>query len=799
VHSITKETCVKEAPGWPGITPRWTSSDKDGVGTALSALSRVWFTISHGILNEVYYPRVDQACIRDLGLIVSDGVGFFSEEKRNAWHEISRPEVGVPLYELVNTCVARRYRITKHIASDPAHDVVLQSIRFENLGGGPLKLFVLLAPHLVNGGAHNTAWVGSYKGQPMLFAEGDGSSLALAASVPWKARSAGFVGVSDGWQQISGNFDLTECYDRATDGNVALTGELDWEAAEGGEIVLALGFGRYWAEAALRARLSLTDGFAAARAGYCEAWRQYQNRLLPLDRTTQAGHNSYRIGTAVLRGHESPSFPGGLIASLSVPWGSSKGDDDLGGYHLVWPRDLVQSAGGLIACGARNQALRVLHYLRAIQESDGSWPQNVWLDGVPYWHGIQLDECAFPILLLDLAYRNGLLAPDTLAGFWPMIQRAAAFVLCNGPITGQDRWEEDAGLSPYTLAVTIAALLAAADLADMHDAPREAALMRDTADAWNASIEDWTYASGTETAIKAGVSGYYVRIAPPDGTGGTLIIKNRRVTAMVHRADEVISPDALALVRFGLREATDPRVLDTVRVIDAELRIELPQGPCWYRYNGDGYGEHRDGRPFDGTGRGRPWPLLTGERAHYELAAGNRAEAERLLATMEGFAGDGGLLPEQVWDADDIPERELFRGRPSGSAMPLVWAHSEHIKLLRSLSDGGVFDMPPATVRRYLRDKIPPRVTIWRFDLPAGKLTAGRALRIDLLEPALVRWTMDGWITCTDVETSDPGIAGLHVVELVARRGSERIDFTWQLLGSGKWVGRNYSVEIVAA
>lgn len=166
---------------------------------------------------------------------------------------------------------------------------------------------------------------------------------------------------------------------------------------------------------------------------------------------------------------------------------------------------------------------------------------------------------------------------------------------------------------------------------------------------------------------------------------------------------EIISPDALALVRFGLRAADDPRVLDTIKVIDALLKRDLPGGPAWCRYNGDGYGEHEDDSPFDGTGRGRPWPLLTGERAHYELAGGDRKEAERLADAIGNFANGTGLLPEQVWDGEELPERELWVGGPTGSAMPLVWAHAEFLKLGRSLADGTIFDLPPQTVARYLR------------------------------------------------------------------------------------------------
>jgi glucoamylase len=795
---MKKEGSVRQAPGHPGIASRWTSSDKAGVGTALSALSRVWFTLSHGILNEIYYPRVDQAVTRDFGLLVTDGAGYFSEEKRDCHHRVHTLEDGVPAYRLTNTAIDERYRIVKSVLSDTKRDVVLQSIRFEVLNGGPLRLFALLAPHLVNGGAHNTAWIGEYKGQPMLFAEGDGTSIALAASVPWRARSAGFVGVSDGWQEINRSGALNTCYDRADDGNVALAGELDLDAAQDGEILLALGFGRYWAEAALRARLSLADGFRKVAVGYVTAWRDWQKTLLPFDRIGPNGRNTYRISTAVLRTHESPSFPGGLIASLSIPWGFSKGDDDLGGYHLVWARDLVQTAGALIACGAGDEAQRVLEYLRAIQEPDGSWPQNTWLDGVSYWHGVQLDECAFPILLIDLARRSGVLTTEQLPAFWPMVRAAAGFVVRHGPITGQDRWEEDAGYSTYTLAVAVAALLVAAELAEMQGAPGEARFMRDTADAWNDAMDGWTFATGTALARRAGVSGYYVRIAPPSGLGGVLEIKNREVEATFHPAAEIVSPDALALVRFGLRAADDPRILNTVRVIDATLRAELPHGSCWYRYTDDGYGEHPDGSPFDGTGIGRLWPLLTGERGHYEIARGDLVAAETLLCTMEALTSRGGLLPEQVWDSENIPARELVRGEPSGSAMPLVWAHSEHIKLLRSLTEERVFDLPPQTVQRYQHERVSARCVVWRKDLPVTEVRTGRSLRLDLTEPVRVRWTDDEWGHYVDSESRDTGL-GLHVVELptAARAAGTRFEFTWMALASGAWDGRNYTVSVV--
>ncbi|MGA3401852.1 MAG: glucan 1,4-alpha-glucosidase [Acetobacteraceae bacterium] len=776
---------MADAPGWPGIEARWTSSAKTGVGSALSPVSRVWFTVSHGILNEVYYPRVDQACTRDFGLIVTDGAGFFAEEKRDCSFETTAMEDGVPAFQVVSTHLGGRFRITKCIVTDPRHDVVLQEIRLEVLEGPPLRLFALLAPHLVNGGSHNTGWIGDYKGSHMLFAEGGGTLLALAADRPFAAMSVGFVGASDGWQILHAHGHLAEAFDRAANGNVALTAEL--ALAGDTPIHLALGFGRSPAEAAFHTRASLQAPFVGVVEQYAAGWRTWQAGLRSLDRRVD-GHNTYRVSTAVLRCHETPNFPGGLIASLSIPWGASKGDDDLGGYHLVWPRDLVQTAGAFMACGASDEVRRVMRYLRAVQEADGSWPQNCWLDGKPYWHGLQLDECALPILLVDLAWRLGALPRPQLPAYWPMVQAAAGFVVRNGPTTSQDRWEENAGYTPFTLAAEIAALLAAADLAELWGGdmgPDMAGFLRDTADAWEAQIEDWLYVTDTALAREAGVAGYYIRIAPPvpgearAATHATVEVRNRDICSADVAADSLISADTLALVRFGLRAPDDPRIVDSVRVIDHVLRQELPTGPGWRRYNGDGYGEHDDGSPFNGTGIGRVWPLLAGERAHYELMAGRKPAAVRLLGVLEASASAGKLLPEQVWDGPPLPAQELLPGGPSGSAMPLVWAHAEHIKLLRSLADGTVFDLPPQTVQRYQRERRPPRVQPWRPDWRAPRVAPDRALRIELPSPSVVTWSLDDWQTRAETATRDTGL-GVHVVELPAARGSGSIAFTWR-------------------
>jgi glucoamylase len=788
------------APGWPGIPARWTSSAKNGIGGAFAGVSPAWFTISHGVLNEVYYPRMDQAMIRDAELIVTDGSGFFSEEKRDAEHSLAFLAPDVPAYLLTNKCLSGRYLIEKKVLTDPRRPVVLQHVKFTPLVGNisDYMVHVLLSPHVANRGAGNTGWIGEYKGATALMASRDGYALAMLASVPFRRGSAGFVGISDGWKDLKANKRLTAHYDRAENGNVALTAELD-ASSSGGEFVLALGFGRTADEAAHQAMASVYDGFESSLDRYVEFWNGWNEG----NWSPQKGAPLYGISKVVLKSHLGVYIPGGIIASLSVPWGFSKGDDDLGGYHLVWPRDMVEAAGAFLAIGAKDEALQALAYLEATQESDGHWPQNMWMDGRAYWGGIQMDEAALPILLVDLAFRRGAISSRDVGRFWPMMRRAAGFVVRNGPVSQQDRWEEDPGYTPFTLAAEIAALVVAAEYAGKYENRDLANYLLETADTWNSSIERWIYVTGTSSARELGVEGYYVRISPIDVAesgspkDGYVPIKNRPPAETNMKATHIISPDALALVRLGLRDAKDPRILNTVKAIDKLLRVDTPTGPSWHRYNDDGYGEHEDGAPFDGTGIGRVWPLLTGERAHYELAKGSSSAAGRLLKALESFAGDGGMLPEQVWDSADIPEKELFFGKPSGSAMPLVWAHAEYVKLVRSLEENAVFDTPPQTVKRYIKEKHGSDFASWRFNHKIRLMTKGLKLRIELLAPAVVHWSADNWKTIHDSPTEDTHL-GIHIADIDASGMNEgaKILFTFYWKESGNWEGKDFSVSI---
>ncbi len=417
------------------------------------------------------------------------------------------------------------------------------------------------------------------------------------------------------------------------------------------------------------------------------------------------------------------------------------------------------------------------------------------------WVSVQIDQIALPILLINLCRANGALDPHMIHAYWNVIKKAVSYIVKYGPATSQDRWEEESGISIFTLATEISALLAAADFAEINNEPGIAAYCRETADYWNDNIEYWTYVTDTALAKEVGVEGYYIRINPTglaakDLNGKSMRIKNHPEDKSFVTISEFVSVDALALVRFGLRSADDPKILNTVKVIDAKLKVDTPHGPCWHRYNNDGYGEHEDGSPYDGTGTGRAWPLLTGERAHYEIEAENFKKAAALLKTMEAFANHS-LLPEQIWDTDDIPERDLYLGKHSGSALPLVWAHAEYIKLCWSLRHKKVFDMPLHTRERYIQNKIKVDWEVWRFEYPCNSIAKNKRLRIETLSSAIVWWSIDDWKTTNETATLNTGL-GVHVADLPTKTVNEaNILFTFYWQDAQHWENNDFKITIV--
>ncbi len=553
------------------------------------------------------------------------------------------------------------------------------------------------------------------------------------------------------------------------------------------ESVLALGCGPSRGAAASLAVAALTQPFENAWNEYICAWKDWHQdchtatKAKPVTAEIDA---QWATSRQVLRCHMDKTQTGGLVASLSVPWGNSS--DSRGGYHLVWPRDLVECATALLGAGGESEARDVLRYLIATQYEDGHWNQNQWLGGTPFWHGVQLDETAFPVVLAALLHEQDALGGIEIAD---MVRRALGFITRNGPVSDQDRWEEDRGINAFTLAAVIAALVAGAPFLKTC----EQAAVLDLADDWNARIESWLYAKDTKLARLAGVAGHYIRVAPaeiirdPTAANRIVAIKNRNPDPGI-RANEQVANDFLQLVRFGLRAADSIAVKASLAVVDKVLRVDTPVGPGWHRYNGDGYGEHGDGSAYDGTGIGRLWPLLTGERGHYELIDGN--DARPFLETMCRMSGPSGMLPEQVWDISIDPERNATTGRPTGSAMPLAWAHAEFIKLLLSSQLGRAFDCPRAVIDRYAA-KIPtPKMSVWSVCAPVRTFFVGSNLRLNLPVESIVRWR-SGADSQWQEQTTKPGLPGVHSVILPtdSLADGDMVEFSWRKSGSEEPIG----------
>ncbi len=816
-----------EAFGGPGLEPRWTSSVKDAVVTAYAASSRLWFTCSHGILNEVYHPTIDHAQVRDMEFLVSDGETFVHEEKRDLKTEFAYIDPEALGVRYVNRDPEGRYSLTKEMISDPHHGVVLMRVRLEGREDlmPRLKVYALLAPHLDGGGAGNSARALDLAGHKVLLAWKNQWSLVMTASCGFTRMSCGFVGASDGWQDLMENFRMDWEFGLATNGNVAVMGEIDLGcseqlgdglggsrgegAAAGGEgravqeFTLAIGIGEGHHTALQKTMGSLSVPFEEQKKRFIEQWKRAAHPDWMAAKSRDGG-KLMRASHAVLLAHEDKIYSGAFVASASIPWGQVKGDDDLGGYHLVWTRDMVQTATALLACGRAETARRALVYLACTQQPDGGFAQNFWIDGRPYWGGKQLDEVAFPLILAWRLWKAGGLGELHM---FPFVERAAGFLVRHAPITHQERWEENAGYSPSTLASVIGGLICAAEMARAHESAELGEFLEEYADWIEGHLEDWTVTN--EGVLHPEVKRHYMRIRPPEcgeacahqGCGDEVVrLANRPPgTRTEFEAREIIDAGFLELVRYGVRRADDPLIVDSLKVVDAVLKRELPQGPGWLRYNGDGYGQRPDGGPYQGWGQGRVWPLLTGERAHYELAAGK--EIGPLIGTYERFATCGQLLPEQVWDEADRPERSLRKGQPAGSAVPLVWAHAEYLKLLRSAVDGKVFDRIGPVYQRYCepegRERRRCGLEMYSRRRPIQRMDAGKTLRIlDEGRFELV-WTDDGWQTVKTAGSRGLGSAGFSA-DITPAGGSAEVEWTMHWPESDAWLGYNVKVKVDA-
>ena len=739
------------APGAPGAPSYFDLARKDCLGTAAGRGSKVWYTVAGGVLSDVYEPTIDNTDVSTLQYVVTDGATFTDLQARDMTYTVAADPSGMAC-TVTSANSAHGYRLITTYVTDPARDTVLMSTRLQALPGaganlGRLHLYARLDAHVNGngGGGSDNAGANSgvvdSSGVPVVFSTNTVTNavnrayavptyMALAATSA-RAASVGYAGTaSDGLTQLDGARALTP-YTSAPGGHVVATEDVT--PAGGHQVTLALGFGRTQAQSVSVAEASLAHPFGLTAASYLRGWVSYDASL-----RTPPGNlrGSYYLSANVLKASEDKTFPGAIVASLASPWGqsvqagvNSGGKPSyFGSYREVFARDLYEAFTGLLADGDIGTARAATRFLFDRQQlPDGSMPRNSLLNGkaAPDTGGTQLDEAAYPILMAYLAGLGG----D--AALWKgHIEPAADFLVANGPSHGVERWEEQSGYSPSTIAAEIAGLTAASAIAASHGDAARARLYQATADDFQRNIKSWTVTITGPDAPR-----YFIRLSKTGDPNAAISYSLGNGGPTLDQRT-VIDGGFQELVRLGELPVTDSDVQASLRVLDKQIAVSTPSGTGYYRYgddaakgSADGYGDCYQpsqsscpvtGAPWapTGVGTGHLWPNLSGERAESDLAAGSAGGAQALLQAMINFSSGVGLVPEQAWENPDLAASPygsdpatasigFTKGKAAGSASPLTWAQAQEVRLIASLGAGRNVDTPAITAARYITHGAP--------------------------------------------------------------------------------------------
>lgn len=772
---------VAIAPGAPGDVPTWVNAAKTGAGASYEAyvdgryrdggrtgtVSKVWFSLADGVLTETMYGLIHEAQLKQMrfAVVTSTGLSIEGTDTTSRTEYLHVDAQGRPLspaYRVITTDKQGRYEIEKRIYTDPDRQALVVRVSIRALRGD-VTPYLLLEPHIGNTGVGDSgdAVAGGGTEDAALYAwEGD-THLALRSDRPFTQASVGFVGASDGLTDLAdGRLDTVYRSTGETTGNIMLTGALP--RVRGGQSLeqdFVIGFGRSRQDARAAAGGSFDTGLDEVLArfngeGERTGWEDYVASLTELPRLAEQATDGGRLAYAsalMLKVQEDRTYAGALIASLSNPWGDTvDATNSSTGYKAVWPRDFYQVAMAMLALGDTETPHAAFQYLPQVQVradtpgntgSTGWFLQKTHVDGEIEWVGVQLDQTAMPIMLGWRLWKAGIVSDAEMAAMYSrMIKPAADFLVDGGtagllwndrpitpPWTQQERWEEQEGHSPSTTAAVIAGLTVAADLARASNDTASAERYLAAADDYASKVESRMFT----TSGAYGDGRYFMRLSRNDDPNDHgLLGENNGQPAMPE--DRIIDGGFLELVRYGVRGALAPSIVDSLPEYDDQaredrfrVRYDLDGAPGFRRYGNDGYGEQADTGGNYGVGgvmhpgqRGRVWPIFTGERGHYELAAllampsASRewmdAQVNGIRQTyvrgMESFANDGLLLPEQVWDGvGDDTAHDYRRGEGTNSATPLAWSHAEYIKLLRSLADRQVWDRYAPVAERYAR------------------------------------------------------------------------------------------------
>src|SRR6266852_3290183 len=728
------------APGGPGALSHFDLARKDCLGTANNRTSKVWYTVAGGVLSDVYYPTIDNTNVETLQYIVTDGSTFTDLQSRDMTYGVRAVDPGGMECQVTATAKSGAYRIVTDYFTDPGRNTLLMQVRVHNLTHSDLQVYVRFDASVNgnggggagNGGA-DSATVDSSTGHAVLVSYDTRTAtnavnrdyaqpVFAALDGPFDQATSGFVGTtSDGLSELDASHGLAQLYKDAVNGDVVQTGRLALSPRANGSVTLALGFGRDATTAIASAEGSLNSNLDTVRSSYEVGWQAYDAGLSPpphnISGLSEAAVHQlaaeYYLSANVVKASEDKTFPGAIVASLASPWGQaiSAGDPNntfFGSYREVFARDVYEAWTGLMLDGDLATARDVVNFLfNDQQQADGSMPRNSLLNGklAPDSFGTQLDEASYPIIM---AFQLG----KTDAPLYQNhIKPAANFVIGHGPAFGVERWEEQNGYSPSTIAAEIAGLVAAADIAKVNGDTQSAQLWLGVADDWQRSVEGWTVTTTGPLASHP----YFIRLSKT-GDPNAAISYNVGNGGPTLDQRSVIDAGFLELVRLGLKPFNDTAVTESLPVVDATIETNTASGSGWHRYNGDGYGDGAsDGHPWapTGQGTGHVWPLLTEERGEYDVSSGQASTALTLLATMQKFASGVGLIPEQDWELANLAQSPygtdptiasigFQNGHPAGSAAPLTWSAGVYARLLLDTVANRPLEQPADTFNRYV-------------------------------------------------------------------------------------------------
>jgi glucan 1,4-alpha-glucosidase len=750
VFGLTVGTVADRASDGPGDLSYYDLARKDCVGTAPTSTSKTWYTVAGGMLSDVYYPTIDNTNVHNLEYVVTDGSSFTDIQPRDMTYTVSALGASGPrdlACEITAKAKDGAYQIVTDYLTGTGRNSVVMRVRFDPLtaSAGRDHLYARLQP-LVNGhggggsqnaGADSATTVRTAAGPVPVdystnsFTEATNRTfatptyLALAASRPFPATGNGFAGqASDGLTQLSTGHTLAG-HQNASDGDVTTTVELP---AGTGPTTLTLGFGQSEDAAVSTALASARASFTGTLNAYDQQWQRYDRSLKSppasikgVDSAEMAkARAGYWLSANVIKASLDKTFPGAAAAGLASPWGQAVPAGNaagglapyFGSYRETFSRDAYETFTGFLTDGDLADARAIDEFLFDRQQlPNGSLPRNSLPNGqaAPDTGGLQLDETAYPILM---AWQAGLGGDHGL--YTDHVKPAAEFLVAHGPSDGVERWEEQTGFSPSTIAAEIAGLVAAAEMARQNADPASARVFDATADEFQRDV----IAETVTTNGPDSPDPYFIRLSKT-GDPNAAITYNLGNGGPTLDQRSVIDAGFLDLARLGELPQNLPLIANSLKVVDATIAASTPSGTGFHRYNGDGYGDaNGTGQPWatTDTGTGHPWPVLSGERAEHDLTVGDLTGATGTagqLGFMLNSSSGVGLVPEQVWEQPDLPASPygsdpttasigFTDGQAAGSAAPLTWATAQEVRLILDLGAGRLLEQPSIVADRYV-------------------------------------------------------------------------------------------------